>query len=106
MTEVALRNALAPAYKTLINPQTAGNAVSLLARSRAVDPGKAWRRMTYRLRNLLILVLVSLTANFGLTQSTPQNAPTPEARPKIGLVLQGGGAVSYKHLTLPTILRV
>ena len=60
--------------------------------------------MSYRLRNLLILVLVSLTANFGLTQNTPKNGQTAEARPKIGLVLQGGGALGLAHVGVITWL--
>jgi NTE family protein len=61
--------------------------------------------MSYRLRNLLILVLVSLTANFGLAQNAPQNAQaTPEVRPKIGLVLQGGGALGLAHVGVITWL--
>ena len=54
--------------------------------------------MTYRLRSFLALILVCLTSIFGLTQ----NAPSSGQRPKIGLVLQGGGALGLAHVGVIT----
>src|SRR6516164_6959369 len=45
-------------------------------------------------RTLLALVLVCLASTLGLTQ----NAPTAGNRPKIGLVLEGGGALGLAHI--------
>jgi len=45
-------------------------------------------------RTLLALVLVCLASTIGLTQ----NAPTAGNRPKIGLVLEGGGALGLAHI--------
>src|SRR6516162_9882713 len=45
-------------------------------------------------RTLLALVLVCLASTIGLTQ----NAPTAGNRPKLGLVLEGGGALGLAHI--------
>jgi NTE family protein len=55
--------------------------------------------MTYQLRSFLALVLVCITSTFGPTQNAPA-AP----RPKIGLVLQGGGALGLAHVGVITWL--
>src|SRR5271170_2037167 len=54
--------------------------------------------MTYRRRSFLPLILVCLTSTCGLAQ----NAPTSGQRPKIGLVLQGGGALGLAHVGVIT----
>src|SRR5271167_4241782 len=56
--------------------------------------------MTYQLRSFLALILVCITSTFGLSQ----NPPTTETRPKIGLVLQGGGALGLAHVGVITWL--
>jgi NTE family protein len=56
--------------------------------------------MTYQLRSFLVLVLVGITSICGLTQS----AQTAAQRPKIGLVLQGGGALGLAHVGVITWL--
>jgi NTE family protein len=56
--------------------------------------------MTYRKKSFLALILVCITSTFGLAQ----NAPTPGPRPKIGLVLQGGGALGLAHVGVITWL--
>jgi NTE family protein len=58
--------------------------------------------MTYQLRSFLALVLVCMTSTFGLSQSAP-TAGTG-TRPKIGLVLQGGGALGLAHVGVITWL--
>jgi NTE family protein len=45
-------------------------------------------------RIFIALVLVSFTS----TLSFPQNASIPESKPKIGLVLEGGGALGLAHI--------
>ena len=52
--------------------------------------------MTYPIRNLLALILVCITSTFGMSQNTPTNATGQ--RPKVGLVLQGGGALGLAHV--------
>ena len=54
--------------------------------------------MTYQLRSFLALILVGISSTFGLTQ----NAQTGGQRPKIGLVLQGGGALGLAHVGVIT----
>ncbi len=54
--------------------------------------------MTYKTRSFLALILVCITSTFGLTQ----NPPTTGQRPKIGLVLQGGGALGLAHVGVIT----
>jgi len=58
--------------------------------------------MTYQLRSLLALILVCITSTFGLTQ----NAATAGngEHPKVGLVLQGGGALGLAHVGVITWL--
>src|SRR5271166_6120407 len=56
--------------------------------------------MTYQLRSFLALILVCITSTFALTQTSQ----TPGARPKIGLVLQGGGALGLAHVGVITWL--
>src|SRR5271169_1766002 len=56
--------------------------------------------MTYQLRSFLALILVCITSTFGLSQSAP-TAGTGQ-RPKIGLVLQGGGALGLAHVGVIT----
>src|SRR5271165_2116494 len=58
--------------------------------------------MTYQLRSFLALILVCITSTFGLGQSAP-TAGTGQ-RPKIGLVLQGGGALGLAHVGVITWL--
>ena len=50
--------------------------------------------MTHPLRTLLALSLVCLVSAFGLSQ----DAPTAGNHPKIGLVLEGGGALGLAHI--------
>ncbi len=54
--------------------------------------------MTYKTRSFVALILVCITSTFGLTQ----NPPTTGQRPKIGLVLQGGGALGLAHVGVIT----
>src|SRR5271166_3921782 len=54
--------------------------------------------MTYQKRSFLALLLVCITSTFGLAQNTPPPGP----RPKIGLVLQGGGALGLAHVGVIT----
>ncbi len=56
--------------------------------------------MTYQLRSFLALILVCLTSTFG----PAQNPPTTKdgQRPKVGLVLQGGGALGLAHVGVIT----
>jgi len=56
--------------------------------------------MTHQPRSLLAIVLVCITSTFGLTQNTQ----TAGSRPKIGLVLQGGGALGLAHVGVITWL--
>jgi NTE family protein len=56
--------------------------------------------MRHQLQRFLALILVCITATFGLTQS----APPPGQHPKIGLVLQGGGALGLAHVGVITWL--
>ena len=58
--------------------------------------------MKYQLRRVLALILVCITATSGLSQSAP--AAGGEQRPKIGLVLQGGGALGLAHVGVITWL--
>src|ERR1700750_2126039 len=50
--------------------------------------------MNVQLRNLFALILVCLTSTLGPAQSAP-GAPN---HPKIGLVLEGGGALGLAHI--------
>jgi NTE family protein len=59
--------------------------------------------MKYQLRSLLALVLVCITSTFGVGQNAP-TAATGQ-RPKIGLVLQGGGALGLAHVGVITWLK-
>src|SRR5271166_501730 len=54
--------------------------------------------MAYQKRSLLALILLCITSTFGLAQNTPPPGP----RPKIGLVLQGGGALGLAHVGVIT----
>src|SRR5208283_1006734 len=56
--------------------------------------------MTYQLRGFLALILVCVTSMFGLSQNAA-TAGTGQ-RPKIGLVLQGGGALGLAHVGVIT----
>src|SRR5271157_3281216 len=56
--------------------------------------------MTYQLRGFLALILVCVTSVFGLSQNAA-TAGTGQ-RPKIGLVLQGGGALGLAHVGVIT----
>jgi len=58
--------------------------------------------MAYQLRGFVVLILVCLPSIFDLAQ----NAPTAGAaqRPKIGLALQGGGALGLAHVGVITWL--
>ena len=58
--------------------------------------------MKYQLRSFLALILVCITATSGLSQSAP--AAGAGQRPKIGLVLQGGGALGLAHVGVITWL--
>jgi len=58
--------------------------------------------MTYQLRSLLALVLVCIISTFGLSQNTP--ASGTGQRLKVGLVLQGGGALGLAHVGVITWL--
>jgi NTE family protein len=51
-------------------------------------------------KSFLALILVCITSIFGLAQNTPPSG----ARPKIGLVLQGGGALGLAHVGVITWL--
>src|ERR1700750_1462654 len=50
--------------------------------------------MNVQLRNLFALILVCLTSTLGPAQSAP-GAPN---HPKVGLVLEGGGALGLAHI--------
>src|SRR5580704_10073299 len=50
--------------------------------------------MIPRLRIFLPLFLIVFISTFGFTQ----NAPTVGARPKLGLVFEGGGALGLAHI--------
>lgn len=50
--------------------------------------------MTTKARNLLLVSLVSLPSIFGFAQDLPQT----DAHPRIGLVLEGGGALGLAHI--------
>jgi len=56
--------------------------------------------MAYRKSCFLALILLCITSTFGLAQNTPPSGP----RPKIGLVLQGGGALGLAHVGVITWL--
>jgi len=56
--------------------------------------------MSCQLRSLFALILVCITSILGLTQDAPPSKP----RPKIGLVLQGGGALGLAHVGVITWL--
>jgi NTE family protein len=56
--------------------------------------------MSYRLRSLFAIALISLASCVGLTQNTQ----TSGSRPRIGLVLQGGGALGLAHVGVITWL--
>ncbi len=56
--------------------------------------------MTCQLRSILALVLVCITSTFG----PAQNAQPVAGHPKIGLVLQGGGALGLAHVGVITWL--
>ena len=58
--------------------------------------------MTYQLRSLLALILVCITSTFGAAQNPPTTGTSQ--RPKIGLVLQGGGALGLAHVGVITWL--
>jgi len=58
--------------------------------------------MKYQPRSLLALGLVCITSTFGLSQNAPK-ADTGQ-RPKVGLVLQGGGALGLAHVGVITWL--
>jgi NTE family protein len=58
--------------------------------------------MTCQPRSFLALILVCITSTFGLSQSAP-TAGTGQ-RPKVGLVLQGGGALGLAHVGVITWL--
>ncbi len=58
--------------------------------------------MTHQSRNLLALVLVCTTSVCGLSQN-PSTAGSSQ-RPKLGLVLQGGGALGLAHVGVITWL--
>ena len=50
--------------------------------------------MTYKSRSVLALLKTCLFSTFGLCQ----NAPTAGPKPKLGLVLEGGGALGLAHI--------
>jgi NTE family protein len=58
--------------------------------------------MTYQLRSLLALVLVCVTSTFGSAQNPPTTGSGQ--RPKVGLALQGGGALGLAHVGVITWL--
>ena len=58
--------------------------------------------MTCQLGSLLALVLVGITSTFSLSQDAP--TVQPGERPKVGLVLQGGGALGLAHVGVITWL--
>jgi len=58
--------------------------------------------MTYQPRNLVALVLICVTSICGLSQNA-SNAASAQ-RPKVGLVLQGGGALGLAHVGVITWL--
>jgi len=59
--------------------------------------------MTSKLRSLLALVVVCISSTFGPGQNAP-TAATRQQRPKVGLVLQGGGALGLAHVGVITWL--
>jgi NTE family protein len=60
--------------------------------------------MTYQLRSFLALILVFITSTFGVSQNPPTAGSGTKQRPKIGLVLQGGGALGLAHVGVITWL--
>ncbi len=58
--------------------------------------------MTHQLRSLLALVVVCLISTLGLSQNLPK--PETGQRAKVGLVLQGGGALGLAHVGVITWL--
>jgi NTE family protein len=58
--------------------------------------------MTYQHRSLVALVLVCITSTCGLSQNVPTTGT--RQRPKVGLVLQGGGALGLAHVGVITWL--
>jgi NTE family protein len=56
--------------------------------------------MNYQLRSLLALLLACLTPSFGLAQ----DAPAARGKHKLGLVLEGGGALGLAHIGVITWL--
>ena len=58
--------------------------------------------MTQQLRSLLALVVVCLISTLGLSQNVPK--PETGQRAKVGLVLQGGGALGLAHVGVITWL--
>ncbi len=58
--------------------------------------------MKYPKGSLLILIFACITVTFGLAQSAPTNENG--GRPKVGLVLQGGGALGLAHVGVITWL--
>jgi len=58
--------------------------------------------MKYQSRNLVALVLVCITSTFSLSQTA--SAAGSSQRPKVGLVLQGGGALGLAHVGVITWL--
>src|SRR6185437_4949487 len=72
-----------------------GSACLLLfSSSFAPESRKGEDGMFALVRIIIALVLVSFTS----TLSFPQNASIPEIKPKIGLVLEGGGALGLAHI--------
>ena len=63
-------------------------------------PERACHHMTCQLRSFLALALICITSTFG----PAQNAQPVEGHPKIGLVLQGGGALGLAHVGVITWL--
>jgi NTE family protein len=63
-------------------------------------PERAYHHMTCQLRSFLALVLICIASTFGVTQNTQQAGH----RDKIGLALQGGGALGLAHVGVITWL--
>ncbi len=50
--------------------------------------------MSSQIKNSLIFLMILVTSTLGVTQTVP----SPGARPKLGLVLEGGGALGLAHI--------
>ena len=72
----------------------AESSSELALQARTGNRGKAWRPMIRPLRAVLALFLGCFSLIFGWAQNTP----TAGNRPKIGLVLEGGGALGLAHI--------